>query len=274
MRKLLTALLALWATAALAVVPQTYVGDVDYPILDTDTFVVTTAALTAPRTWTLPPASASCIGQTCPPQELTIYDAALGITSSNNLTIARQSGETINGVAANITLNSPGAMIRLIPLTGSNWQVTLTPAPGQIRGTNTNSNAAPGNVGELITATLASANAISLTSTTPADVLTLALTPGDWSCFAEVARKLAAATSVTQLKTSFSTSADTDGAIASGTMVQDSTAANVMAADTTRIIGPVRFSLATNTTIHVVADDTFTVDTNAGYGFASCRRVR
>lgn len=125
MKKLLLGL-ALWLgalTPSQAVVQQTNVGDVAYTILASDCNVQTTTALTAARTWTLPPAAATQVGQTqqCP-ISLQITDNAGGISQPFPLTIAPQSGETINGNAANLTLSAAGASITLIPTSGSNWK--------------------------------------------------------------------------------------------------------------------------------------------------------
>jgi len=57
-------------------------------------------------------------------------------------------------------------------------------------------------------------------------------------------------------------------------MAQFSTAANVMAADRSEVVGPVRQSLSATTNVYLVQDDTFTVSTNKGYGILRCRRIR
>lgn len=49
-----------------------------------------------------------------------------------------------------------------------------------IRGVNTNSNAAAGVVGEIISSIIVVASGVSLTSATPANVTSIALTAGDW----------------------------------------------------------------------------------------------
>ena len=109
---------------------------------------------------------------------------------------------------------------------------------------------------------------------TPINMTGLALTGGDWDCSAGLTRGLGATTSVTLLKTSFNTTSATDGVLATGTMSQFSTAANIMALDHTELLGPVRFSLSTTTNVYLVLDDTFTASTNKGYGIMRCRRAR
>jgi hypothetical protein len=78
---------------------RTPVGDANYSILSTDRYVATSAALSAPRIWTLPPASAMNAGQ-----EVVIYDEAGGVTATNTLTILRSGSDIVNG-ASSFTLN-------------------------------------------------------------------------------------------------------------------------------------------------------------------------
>lgn len=127
MKRLLLGL-ALWLgliAPSNAVVSVTNVGDAAYSILSTDCVVQTTTALTAARTWTLPYAGATQIGQSqvCP-DNLQIIDAAKGITQPFALTITPQSGDTINGNTGSVTISAPGASVTLTPVSGSNWIMT------------------------------------------------------------------------------------------------------------------------------------------------------
>jgi hypothetical protein len=71
---------------------RTGVGDANYAILTTDSYVATTAALSAPRIWTLPASAAVPAGY-----ELVIYDEAGGVSATNTLTIQRAGSDTVNG---------------------------------------------------------------------------------------------------------------------------------------------------------------------------------
>lgn len=129
MKKLLLGLglwLGLLAPAG-AVVQGTTVGDAAYTILSTDTQIYTTTAFTAGRTWTLPFAGATCVGQNCTPpaNQLQIIDSAGAFGQLVPLTIARQAGDTINGNAANIIISGAGSRIILIPTSGTNWQTYI-----------------------------------------------------------------------------------------------------------------------------------------------------
>lgn len=255
MKKLCLAL-GLWLGLVLpapAVVQQTQVGNVAYSITTSDTTVVTTVAFSAARIWTLPAAGGTCIGQTCPANSLSILDLAGAITSTNTLTITPQSGETINGNTGSLIISAAGAKVYLTPTSGSNWQAVIN--------------------GDYRSIAVATANAVALTSTTAADIATISLSQGDWSCAGAITRKLAASTSVTLLKTSISATTATSGSLDTGTMVEFATAANVMATDTTMTIGPIRLTPTATTSYFLVAQDTFSVSTNAGYGQLNCRRM-
>lgn len=122
---------ALWLgllAPALAVLSQTFVGNVNYTILPTDVTVSTQVAFTAARTWTLPPAGQTCIGQTCASDVLSINDNIGAISLLNPLIIAPVSGETINGSSSSITITAPYTSIALQPVSGSNWLLSINGA--------------------------------------------------------------------------------------------------------------------------------------------------
>lgn len=128
MRKLLALAFALGlSSSAWAVDPSTKIGDAAYTILNTDTRITTTTALTAARTWTLPYAAATCIGQNCAPAAvaLDIFDTAGAVSQAFQLTIAPQSGDTINGNAANLIISGAGTRVTLFPTSGNNWQAVV-----------------------------------------------------------------------------------------------------------------------------------------------------
>lgn len=81
------------ASGGLNIDQATTHGDSDYTVLVTDRTVITTATLTAARTWTLPAASAVNAGQ-----HVVVADAAGGINGANTLTVLAAGGDTVNGV--------------------------------------------------------------------------------------------------------------------------------------------------------------------------------
>jgi hypothetical protein len=97
-RSILTAP-SLAAERGLIIDQRTAVADANYAILTTDRYVATSVAFSAPRSWTLPPASTMNPGQ-----EVVIYDEAGAVTATNTLTILRSGTDTVNG-AASFALN-------------------------------------------------------------------------------------------------------------------------------------------------------------------------
>lgn len=127
MKKLL---LGLWFSLALlgqalAVSGGTSVGDTAYTILNTDVRLYTTTTFTVGRTWTLPYAAGTCIGQSCGATSLEINDLGNAFSQQFQLTLAPQSGDTINGNSGNLIISGAGARLSIVPTSGSNWQVTV-----------------------------------------------------------------------------------------------------------------------------------------------------
>lgn len=128
MKKLLSLLFTLaFCGQAWAVDPGTFVGNAAYSILSTDQRIYTTTTFTTGRTWTLPGAGATCIGQSCQPAatSLDIIDVAGAFSQLTQLTIAPQSGDTINGNAANLIISAAGSRVVLYPTSGSNWKAIV-----------------------------------------------------------------------------------------------------------------------------------------------------
>ena len=147
-------------------------------------------------------------------------------------------------------------------------------------GTSTNNNAAAGQIGEFVTATVASGAAVALTTSVAANVTSISLTAGDWDISAQVDHLIAASTSITQLNASISlTSATLAGQAGGAGLGTDATAvasfsAMVPTANITQDIGLVRLSVAATTTVFLVAMDAFTLSTISAFGTIRARRVR
>lgn len=97
---------------------RTLVGDSNYSILATDRLVVCTApALTAPRTWTLPPAAT--VG---PGQIIWVSDFA-GINGANTITIARAGSDVFAGGGTTVVLGTAGKAVGLCSAGPGGWYV-------------------------------------------------------------------------------------------------------------------------------------------------------
>lgn len=126
--------------SALGVVQFTYVGNAAYTVLSTDVRIATTTTFTASRTWTLPFAAASCIGQVGPTGAscggaLDILDVANAFSVASPMVLAPQSGETINGSTSSLTIPNAGVRVLAFPVTGSGWIVQVYNSTGGGIGT-------------------------------------------------------------------------------------------------------------------------------------------
>jgi len=144
-----------------------------------------------------------------------------------------------------------------------------------IVGTATNNDAAAGSVGEFITSSIATGSAVSLTTNTTANVTSISLTAGDWDVEGNIFFKPAATTSVTAALVSISTTSATLAPSGLGQINMRFPAfVPGIGADIGIASGSMRISLASTTTIYLVAYSTFTVSTMGAYGAIGARRVR
>jgi hypothetical protein len=142
-----------------------------------------------------------------------------------------------------------------------------------IVGTTTNDAANAGSIGEIITGARATGSSLSLTSPNALTVDSISLTAGDWDVSGVVAFTPAATTSITFLNGGISTTTNTIGAL--GTYFAWSTAANIpTAVDEAWITPTVQISVASTTTVFLIAKATFSASTLKGYGSMRARRVR
>jgi hypothetical protein len=161
-------------------------------------------------------------------------------------------------------------------LTGA-WTYSGTITPSQtlgIVGTTTNNNAQAGSVGEVVTSSI-TANTISLTTATSANIGSISLTAGDWDVEGAINFTPTTTTSITVL----------EGGISSGSSAtlpglpnqfQESMAAAIPGTTVaiSKVVPMVRLSLASTTTVYLVAQGTFTVSTLQGGGVITARRRR
>ena len=104
--------------ASTPMINATAVGNTSYPMVAGDRYVYTMAVLTAPRTWTLPAASALNKGE-----RITVVDTFGGINGANTLSIVRDGADTIDGGAAAVVLNTAYSSTQFVTDGVSNWGV-------------------------------------------------------------------------------------------------------------------------------------------------------
>jgi 6-phosphogluconolactonase (cycloisomerase 2 family) len=154
--------------------------------------------------------------------------------------------------------------------------LTLDNATGGLVGTATNNNAVAGMVGELLSASLASGSATSLTTDTPKTIISLSLTAGDWDVEGVVGYLPGATTNYTHLSQGLSTTTNTMPSADSGAqcaLTLPSTGGG-SAMELIQDTPTVRMSLAATTTVYLVSHTVFTTSTMTAFGSIRARRFR
>jgi hypothetical protein len=169
------------------------------------------------------------------------------------------------GSGLNVTLASDFCYMNL---------AAINPTTQAIWGTGTTTNAVTGEVGEYVTASLASGSALSLTSPNALTVTSLSLTGGDWDVWGVIDYLAGGATTFTVMKSGISTSTNAIGS--QDTFTNLALAGTLAAAsDMAHATPVVRISLAPGTTsIFLVAQATFAASTLKVYGTIFARRRR
>ena len=162
-----------------------------------------------------------------------------------------------------------------------NGPASVAPVAVTLAGVATNSNAAAGNTGEIIEATVAIGSAIGLTTGTGANVTSISLTAGDWDVQGTVDFNIAPTTNIVQMRQGVSLVSATLAAQTGGSGLDTDPTNNAFffsfapgAVPLSYSTPVVRVSLAVTTTVYLVELATFTVSTLAAFGTLRARRVR
>lgn len=151
--------------------------------------------------------------------------------------------------------------------------VTTAPTINQpnLVGTTTNDSAASGSVGEFVSSTVSSGSAVSLTSATSANVTSISLTAGDWDVWgSEVLTNTGAGSSNQEIAGISTTSATLPTPPVGYALLQGTVgSAGIVSLN----IPTQRISIASTTTVYLVANVTFTGSFTA-YGYINARRKR
>jgi hypothetical protein len=203
-----------------------------------------------------------------------INNATVGATTpSTGAFTTLSASSTVSGAGFTARFASPGPIGNTAASTGAFTSITasstITPSStAGIVGTTTNDNANAGSVGEFITNTT---NATSATSTVVLNATSVSLTAGDWDVSGSVQFVPAGTTTTTLILAGVTTTSATRGAFNTETSFNVSYAAGQGST-----LGPptVRISLASTTTVYLVALTNFAVSTMTVNGFIQARRRR
>lgn len=259
-----------------------------------DSQTLTNKTLTSPTIdggiWTLPSGTGSTTEGVV--QWSTAGDVLTVGTGSATKTMAdTDSAQTLTNKTLNLTNNTLSGSIAEFntacsdanfAVAGANGDITsltactaLTNTAGvDVKGTNTNDDAAAGYVGELISSTVVAGSAVSLTTNAAANITSISLTAGDWDVSAINMFQPGATTSASIYRGSISaTSATID--TTPGRVISKVDAAQVPGTNYQAYAIPqTRISLAATTTIYLVSYALFTVSTMTSWGTIAARRVR
>jgi hypothetical protein len=159
---------------------------------------------------------------------------------------------------------------------GGTYDTVMTLLASQLLGSATNDNAAVGYVGEYSSSDITSGAAVALTTGVSANVTSMALPAGDYDVWINTSFKGGATTTVSFIQASISTVSatldGTDGRIANTFFNGAAPFGSITHID--NVVGPVRLSLSTTTTVYYVAAASFGVSTMAAYGILQWRRRR
>ena len=144
-----------------------------------------------------------------------------------------------------------------------------------IIGSTTNDSAAAGSVGEYIRADVQyNSSPVSLTSGASANVTSISLTAGDWDVMGMIGFNIAATTVISYAQGGANTASATLPSNNDTFYITPAVPATASYIGLQMAIPTYRISIASTTTVYLVALATFSVSTVSAYGFISARRRR
>jgi hypothetical protein len=204
----------------------------------------------------------------------TVSAPGILVTGSSSGTI------TVQGQASDGTYNfnlptTAGSSGQFMASGGGTTAAMTWVTPNQITGTATNDAASAGNIGEFVAAQVVSGSAVGLTTATAANVTSISLTAGDWEVCGSVFTVNGGSTVMTQFRGGWSTtSATLPTSPATGFMEWNGSYTTVNQFGPALSLPCDRLSLASTTTVYLVAQETFTTSTASAYGRITARRRR
>lgn len=174
--------------------------------------------------------------------------------------------------------NNPGNIRLIQTISGTTFDSAILEVDGQLiaKGTATNDSAASGYIGEILSASTVRSAPVALTTTISANVTSKSLTAGDWDVFVEIGFTGGGTTTVLAyaLATTSATLPGTDTlAVPTSNQVRGNLPLSVAATDATDMLY-CRVSLASTTTVYLVANATFAIGSASAYGSITARRIR
>lgn len=139
---------------------------------------------------------------------------------------------------------------------------------------------AVGKIGEVLSSVVISSSAVSVTTATPVNITTLALTAGDWEISWSAFIQPAAGTAVTIMQAGVGTTTATLPALTLATplpyasFVQASATPGSGTIPISLTSGSIQINISAATTYYLVTSDTFSASTLTAFGWIKARRIR
>jgi Spherulation-specific family 4/Collagen triple helix repeat (20 copies) len=181
-------------------------------------------------------------------------------------------GASNNPSWGQIPLATPGALTGVLPVAnGGSGAATLATTPWLIKtGVTDGSNAAAGQVGEVILGQRLAAAAVSIPNAAAANITQITLSPGDWDVVGTVCCTSGGGVSYINIAVWISlNSASITGVDTSLVPIQGASGPNAALAAPAQ-----RFNVTSSTTIYLVVQVNYTGTTATGMGMMYARRVR
>jgi hypothetical protein len=205
--------------------------------------------------------------------------------TSSALNYTSGSGFSCNGSINALTVsgNAVGTSGGTIPLLNgvNTWSgaqtfsALITPSSTiGIKGTAGNDNANAGSIGEFVSSNVAAGSAVALTTTVSANVTSISLTAGDWEVWGFVGIVTGGSTVVSTEQGGLSAVSATLPTLGTGGAQFFHPITLPTGQGMYESVGTVRVSLASTTTIYLVANFAFSTSTCSAYGFIGARRRR
>lgn len=190
------------------------------------------------------------------------------ISTTDNITALSNSGDMMKATYDPANIGEQLVGLTAVQTLTNKTLTTPTVNQPNIVGVTTNSSAAAGSVGEVISSVIAAASAITLTTTVAANITSISLTAGDWDVWGLV-HQTNGGLNITQAQGWVSSTSATapDASIISQFNV--SGASNWGSPVVQQI-----FKLASTTTIYLSTASVFPSGTTTAYGGLYARRVR
>lgn len=207
----------------------------------------------------------------------TVNSASVGATTpSTGAFTTLSASSTVSGTGFSTYLASPPAIGVTTPAAGAFTSLGATGAitPNQVLGivgTTTNNNANAGSVGEFLSN---STSGTSLTSGTSANATSVSLTAGDWDVSGAVRFTPGGSSTISNLTVGISTTSATFGTIPNTVQAILIPFTGALGANQALATPTVRISVASTTTVYLVALSSFSASTMTADGFIRARRVR